>query len=90
MRRVKEPSGAKEGVWVLGEKQPQVPSLRFAPVGMTILLLGQVFLAEALTGTSELSSRPERSGVEGPAVAFPRVLTHPLKPDVFSTNLRPD
>ena len=27
---------------------------RFAPVGMTILLLGQVFLAEALAGTTEL------------------------------------
>src|SRR5580658_5402579 len=41
--------------------------------------MGQLFLAEALAGTAELSSRPERSVVEGPAVSFP-VLTHPLKP----------
>jgi hypothetical protein len=33
--------------------------------------MGQVFLAEALTGTTELSSRPERSEVEGPAVLSP-------------------
>jgi hypothetical protein len=37
---------------------------------MTILLQGQVILAEALSGTTELSSRPERSVVEGPAVSF--------------------
>jgi hypothetical protein len=29
---------------------------------------------------NELSSRPERSVVEGPAVAFSPVLTHTLKP----------
>jgi hypothetical protein len=29
-------------------KKPQVPPLRCAPVGMTILSRGQVFLAEAL------------------------------------------
>jgi hypothetical protein len=33
----------------------------------------QVFLAEALAGTTELSSRPKRSSVEGPAVPFPVV-----------------
>jgi hypothetical protein len=38
---------------------------------MTILLQGQVILAEALSGTTELSSRPERSVVEGTAVSFP-------------------
>ena len=63
-----------------GKKQ-QVPPLRFAPVGMTILLQGQVFFAEALAATTEtlaatteLSSRPERSVVEGPAVSFPGTL----------------
>jgi hypothetical protein len=50
---------------VPGEK-PQVPPLRFAPVGMTILSRGQVFLAEALAGTKELSSRPEESWAFGP------------------------
>jgi len=49
---------------------PSTP-LRFAPVGMTILLQGQLFLAEALAGITELSSRPERSVVEGPAVSLP-------------------
>ena len=53
-----------------GRKQ-QVPPLRYASVGMTILLQGQVLLAEALAGTAELSSRPKRSEVEGPAVSFP-------------------
>jgi hypothetical protein len=54
------------------EKKQQVPPLRYAPVGMTILLWCQrilhdekhYFLANAL------SSRPERSAVEGPAVSF--------------------
>jgi hypothetical protein len=32
--------------------------------------LGQVFLAEVLMDKTELSSRPERSAVEGPAVHF--------------------
>ena len=44
---------------------------------MTILLHGQVLLTEALAGTAELSSRPERSVVEGPAVSLP-VLTQTL------------
>src|SRR5580692_10736424 len=51
-----------------GRETQQVPPLRYAPVGMTILLHGQVLLTEALAGTAELSSRPERSAVEGPAV----------------------
>ena len=59
-------------------KEPQVPPLRFAPVGMTILSRGQVFIAEAFACTTDLSSRPERSAVEGPAV-LSRVLTHALK-----------
>ena len=48
----------------------------YAPVGLTILLHGQVLLTEALAGTAELSSRPERSVVEGPAVSLP-VFTQP-------------
>jgi hypothetical protein len=35
---------------------------------MTILCVGQGFFAEALAGETELSSRPERSVAEGPAV----------------------
>jgi hypothetical protein len=58
--------------------EQQIPPLRYAPVEMTILLQGQVFLAEALAGTTKLSSRTERSTVEGPAVSL--VLTQPLKP----------
>jgi hypothetical protein len=41
--------------------EQQVPPLRYAPVGMTIHQWGEGF-------TTELSSRPERSVVEGPAV----------------------
>jgi hypothetical protein len=43
--------------------EPQVPPLRYAPVGMTILFGYQ----DPGTQTN-LSSRPERSAVEGPAV----------------------
>jgi hypothetical protein len=35
----------------------------------------------AVNGPTELSSRPERSAVEGPAVSLP-VLTQILKPDL--------
>jgi hypothetical protein len=42
---------------------------------MTILLRDEVFLAEAFAGTTELSSRPERSAVEGPAVFPPEVFS---------------
>jgi hypothetical protein len=52
------------------QEKPQVPPLRFAPVGMTIPWRGQGSLAEALAGTPKLSSRPERSVVEGPAVSL--------------------
>ncbi len=48
--------------------------LRFAPVGMTVLLQGQVSFAEALDDTTKVSSRPERSVVEGPAVSSIRAL----------------
>ena len=54
------------------EKQ-QVPPLRYAPVGMTILLQGnslQIGGGMAVNGAKELSSRPERSAVEGPAVSL--------------------
>src|ERR1700722_3393838 len=43
--------------------EQQVPPLRYAPVGMTIRWEYLIFLS-----TTELSSRPKRSGVEGPAV----------------------
>jgi hypothetical protein len=43
---------------------PQVPPLRFAPVGMTILSQVLSFLAEALAAITKLSSRPERSVVD--------------------------
>jgi hypothetical protein len=36
---------------------------------------GARFVADALAGLTKLSSRPERSVVEGPAVSFP-VITH--------------
>jgi hypothetical protein len=58
---------------------------------MTILLQGQVFLGETLAGTAELSSRPERSVVEGPAVSFPGTHT-PSKALIavaFTARLKP-
>jgi hypothetical protein len=39
---------------------------------------GQSIPAEAVAGTTELSSRPEQSVVEGPAVRFPGIHTSPL------------
>src|ERR1700761_2675029 len=53
------------------EKKPQVPPLRYAPVGMTILFRGARNSRRSSRGHIELSSRPERSVVEGPAVSFP-------------------
>jgi hypothetical protein len=47
------------------EKKPQVPPLRYAPVGMT-----NWFECQDAGIQTELSSRPERSAVEGPAVAI--------------------
>jgi hypothetical protein len=47
------------------EKKPQVPPLRYAPVGMT-----NWFECQDAGIQTELSSRPERSVVEGPAVAI--------------------
>jgi hypothetical protein len=38
------------------EKKPQVPPLRFAPVGMTILLCPQELQREILDSAIELSS----------------------------------
>src|ERR1700733_10418191 len=63
------------------EEKQQVPPLRFAPVGMTILLQQMAPRAvrrTAVNGPTELSSRPERSAVEGPAVSLP-VLTQTCK-----------
>ena len=52
----------------------RVVGIRVRLVGMTILLweLAPVNGTSA-GGTTKLSSRPERSGVEGPAVSFPQV-----------------
>src|ERR1700761_6170296 len=63
------------------------PALRgrksgYAPVGMTILLQGdgpKTVRRMAANGPTELSSRPKRSAVEGPAVSLPG-LTQTLKP----------
>ena len=57
---------------------PQIPPLRYAPVGMTIQLGNYTERSQ-----TKLSSRPERSGAEGSAVrpsAFPNsgVLTQTL------------
>jgi hypothetical protein len=47
------------------DDKQQVPPLRYAPVGMTLLF------GNARSGfQDELSSRPERGGVERSAVAF--------------------
>jgi hypothetical protein len=55
-----------------GRGKLQVPPLRYAPVGMTTL--GAVVLSRQLLSfknpTLNLSSRPERSAVEGPAVCL--------------------
>ena len=62
---------------------PQIPPLRYAPVGMTIL-----FGNAKESFQDELSSRPERSVAEGSAVrpsGFPNsgVLTQTLKLYLF-------
>ena len=46
--------------------KPQVPPLRYAPVGMTML---RVVSKDGSCSVTKLSSRPERSVVEGPAVS---------------------
>src|SRR5271170_7375601 len=53
----------------LAEKKPQIPPLRYATVGMTIL-----FGRWNAGLQTDLSSRPERSVVEGPAVS-----SHPTR-----------
>jgi hypothetical protein len=78
---VAQPLGLKR-VGKYWGKEPQVPPLRFAPAGMTFLLCPQELQRENLTTAKKLSSRPERSEVEGPAVSF-RVLTHPLRPSIY-------
>jgi hypothetical protein len=47
-------------------------SLHFASLGMTIRLCPQELQREIFDPSKKLSSRPERSVVEGPAVSFPR------------------
>ena len=58
---------AKDGapVVVLHPRKPQVPPLRYAPVGMTLQVGGWKFGTQ-----TEVSSRPERSAVERPAVSY--------------------
>jgi VWFA-related protein len=46
------------------------------------------FSGKNLTPAIELSSRPERSVVEGPAVSFLKVLTHHLKPSSAASKCR--
>jgi hypothetical protein len=56
------------------EEKQQVPPLGCASVGMTILLHGKgpkAVKRMPVNGPTELSSRPERSAVEGPAVSLP-------------------
>jgi hypothetical protein len=48
------------------EKPQQVPPLRYAPVGMTLHPGNETWRSQ-----TKVSSRPKRSVVEGPAVAFP-------------------
>ena len=50
--------------------EQQVPPLRCAPVGMTILLHHGELSREIIDFETKLSSRPERSVVEGPAGTF--------------------
>ena len=56
----------------MGKKQ-QVPPLRFAPVGMTILLQGQVFSLKPL-GTQQ-NCHPDRSEPGFPATRHPLTTT---------------
>jgi hypothetical protein len=56
--------------------EQQVPPLRFATVGMTILFRG-----EDLGIKTNLSSRPERSEVEGPAV-LPRLYNSTVRSEL--------
>jgi hypothetical protein len=44
-------------------KEPQVPPLRFAPVGMTILLSRKGFSEKYFRSATKLSSRPERTRI---------------------------
>src|ERR1700749_4536282 len=69
---------ALESACELAEAQ-QVPPLRYAPVGMTNFLQETASKAvgwRVVNGPTQLSSRPERSVGEGPAVPLP-VLTQP-------------
>jgi hypothetical protein len=55
------------GNWALYQrKEPQVPSLRFAPVGMTILLCTQKLQRDIHDPAMKLSSRPEQLWAFGP------------------------
>jgi hypothetical protein len=79
-------------------EKPQVPPLRYAPVGMTILLRVDYCFVASIPVSKELSSRPERSAVEGPAVrrlilgnVFRKPIPQPLQPESpLSPCHRPD
>ena len=66
----------------MDSKKPQVPPLRYAPVGMTIQLDNERYHSEIIDFSTKLSSRPERSAVEGPAVrlSLTQRLGAPFKP----------
>jgi hypothetical protein len=57
------PKGPHKRVCEYQPEEPQVPSLRFTPVGMTILLYPQELQREILAPATELSSRPERTRI---------------------------
>jgi hypothetical protein len=69
-------------------KKPQVPPLRFAPVGMTILLQGQRFLAGYLLRARQ-NCHPDRSEAQWRDLRFrlPGTRTHWASP-AASKNLR--
>src|ERR1700677_1998433 len=65
--------------WLGKTGEQQVPPLRYAPVGMTHL-----FGYQHSSAQTNLSSRPERSVVEGPAVAFALLPGNQHKPKWLS------
>jgi hypothetical protein len=73
------------------KKKPQISPLRFAPAEMTNLFWVSCDFSSrwtALHRSTNLSSRPERSGVERSAVSF-LLLTHPLQPVPFVPRISP-
>jgi hypothetical protein len=58
----------------MGRKKPQVPPLRYAPVGMTIQLDNERYHSEIIDFSTKLSSRPERTRIS--YIAEPPVATY--------------